>query len=154
MLHIPFPVQVTFTGLPIGQPEGPATEASPEVSSVAEATGPLVLVVDDEEEVCLYLRMCLKPLTRRVLEAADGREALSLLQTTPGIRLVISDVVMPHMDGIALKAAIRVDPVLRAIPVLLISGEVTHPRDGPVLRKPFNARALRDAVKALLADTP
>jgi len=38
--------------------------------------------------------------------------------------------------------------------VLLITGDATHQRDGPVLRKPFNARTLRAAVQTLLSGTP
>jgi len=114
----------------------------------------VVLVVDDDPEVCTYLRMCLKPLALHILEAGDGQEALALMRRTSGLRLVITDIVMPRMDGITLKAAMQADPGLHRIPVLLITGDATHQRDGPVLRKPFNARTLRAAVQTLLSGTP
>lgn len=145
------PTHAMTAGLSAEHPAPPAVDDRPEKPSLAEDAGPLVLVVDDDLEVCTYLRMCLKPITQHVLEAGDGGEALHLIRTTPGVRLVISDIVMPHMDGIALRAAIKADPALRVIPVLLITGESFHERDGPVLRKPFNARTLRAAVHPLLA---
>jgi CheY-like chemotaxis protein len=112
-----------------------------------------VLVVDDDLEVCGYVRRSLKPLTHQVLEASNGVEALDLIRETPGLQLVITDIVMPQMDGLALRAAIQADPSLRPILVLLITGDSIHPRDGPVLMKPFNARTLLAAVRALLTDT-
>jgi CheY-like chemotaxis protein len=73
---------------------------------------------------------------------------------TDGVGLVISDVILPRMDGAGLRRAIRGDPVHRHLPVLLISGEreaalPTGPDDA-FLAKPFNARALLAAVRRLL----
>lgn len=150
MQHADLPTFSPADGAP-GAPQGDTTTGpSAEKAAPVEPSGPLVLVVDDDLEVCAYLRMCLKPLTYRVLEATDGHEALGLIQNTPGLSLVITDVVMPRMDGIALKAAMKADPTLPPIPVLLITGDTFDKREGPILRKPFNARMLSSAVQALL----
>jgi CheY-like chemotaxis protein len=108
-----------------------------------------VLVVDDDAEVRGYLRTCLKPLTRHILEASDGEEALRLARTTPDLALVIADVIMPRMDGLALRDALHADPRLAQVPVLLITGDAML--GGEVLKKPFNARTLRASIQALLS---
>jgi CheY-like chemotaxis protein len=91
-----------------------------------------------------------------VIDAADGVEALRRVRTD-GVGLVISDVVLPRMDGLGLHRAIRADPVHRHLPVLLISGEpeaeLLSGPDDAFLSKPFNARALLAAVRWLL-DAP
>lgn len=114
---------------------------------------PRVLVVDDDAGMRAYIRECLAVLPVRVEEAPDGRHALEQIQAGPteDLALVISDIVMPGLDGRALKAALQADPRWSGVPVLLISGEAVRVRDGPVLRKPFNARRLRAAVQALLS---
>lgn len=110
------------------------------------------LIVDDDPDMRFYLRTCLQGMgVQHVLEAADGEEALALARS--GVDLVISDVVIPRLDGSALCRAIKDDPATRDVPVLLISGEDGTPApeagaDG-FLRKPFNARQLREAVESL-----
>lgn len=115
------------------------------------------LVVDDDPDMRLYLRSCLRGADAdRVLEAGDGIEALALART--GVEVVISDVVLPRLDGYGLCRAIKADPELRAIPVLLISGEDdVFPADvgaDGFLRKPFNAGQLRTALRNLPPGSP
>lgn len=117
-----------------------------------------ILVADDDDDMRLYLRSCLRTLdldgygSVRVHEATDGREALHLARALlPD--LVISDVVMPGIDGRALLKALKADPATAAIPVLLISGEMRGPPSEAegFLAKPFNATGLRAHVERLLA---
>jgi CheY-like chemotaxis protein len=117
---------------------------------------PIILIVDDDPDMRLYLRGCLRGLGSTVdlvIDAADGVEALRRVRAD-GIGLVISDVILPRMDGLALRQAIRRDPACRRIPVLLISGEpeagLTTGPDDAFLAKPFNAHELLDAVRCLL----
>jgi CheY-like chemotaxis protein len=119
-----------------------------------------IVVVDDDPDMRLYLQGCLQGLGgagSRVLEAADGQEALRLVRGTD-VDLVISDVILPHLDGRSLLAAIRSDPALRHLPVLLVSGqEQAIPPESPKdawLSKPFNARQLLAAVRRLLGQLP
>ena len=113
---------------------------------------PLVLVVDDDAGIRAYLRRCLHPITQRVLEAADGTEALAVarLAVKEDLALVILDLTMPRMDGLELHAVLRTDPVFDPIPVLFVSGEPARIPEGTLLLKPFNARTLRAAVQAAL----
>src|SRR5678815_2421991 len=94
-----------------------------------------VLVVDDDPDMRLYLRSCLRSLGspfERVIEAADGLEALRLVRSGV-VALVISDVGLPGLDGPRLIRAIREDAALRHVTVLLISGDAVaadHAADG------------------------
>ena len=115
--------------------------------------GPLVLVVDDDAQMRDYIRTCLSRLPVRVIEAVDGQDALERITEQPGNgpALVVTDLVMPRMDGRALKATLHADPRWADVPVLLVTGETVRARDGPVLRKPFNARRLSALARSLLS---
>jgi CheY-like chemotaxis protein len=115
-----------------------------------------ILIVDDDPDMRLYLRGCLRGLGEAagvVIDAADGVEALRRVRAD-GVGLVISDVVLPRLDGLGLRQAIRDDSVHRHLPVLLISGDpeaALHSGPGDAfLAKPFNARELLAAVKFLI----
>jgi CheY-like chemotaxis protein len=124
-------------------------------TSADNVNTPTILIVDDDPDMRLYLRGCLHALGEpgTVIDAADGVEALRRVRAG-GVGLVISDVVLPRMDGAALRQAIRGDSVHARIPVLLISGEpdagLPSGPDDAFLAKPFNARELLAAVKGLM----
>lgn len=112
-----------------------------------------VLVVDDDADMRLYLRSCLRGLASpfdRVIEAADGLEALRLVRSG-SVDLVISDVGLPGMDGQRLSRAIRGDASLHHVTVLLISGDgaVGDTIADGYLTKPFNSHQLVAALEAL-----
>jgi signal transduction histidine kinase/ligand-binding sensor domain-containing protein/DNA-binding NarL/FixJ family response regulator len=97
---------------------GPEPEAGVPPPSDAD-TLPIVLVVDDHAAVRAYVARHLRR-RYRVVEAADGREALaSMRREVPD--LVVSDVTMPELDGHGLVRAIREDPDLDFVPVLLLT---------------------------------
>lgn len=115
-----------------------------------------VLVADDDADMRLYVAGCLRGIgATEVVTAADGREALHLARALAP-DLLISDVMMPGLDGLALTRALKADAATAAIPVLLISGEVPVSQDetGGFLPKPFNATSLRAEVERLLARPP
>ena len=115
---------------------------------------PVILIVDDDPDMRRYLRRCLGSLTDRVFEATDGAGALEIVREAgPGaFALIIADVVMPGLDGVALRKSLSDTPALGAPAVLLVTGEIPRPGDEPILRKPFNAGTLRERVDALLAE--
>ena len=80
-----------------------------------------VLVVDDERLNRSILRAALGREGHVVVEAADGREALDRL-ADGGADVVLLDIVMPVMDGYGTLAAIKADPNLAHVPVIIISG--------------------------------
>ena len=121
----------------------------------------IVLVVDDSPTIRGFCRLCLVPLGVEVVLAEGGSQALEQIRkATPG--LIIADLNMPGMDGIALVEALRKDPdpAVRAVPVLLLTGE----RDPSVrarglaaganefIEKPIKIPALQEAVRRFLGE--
>ena len=82
---------------------------------------PTILVVDDNEDSRSALTVRLNTSGYgTVLTAENGRQALDMIRARP-IDLVLLDVMMPEVDGYRVLEAMRADPALRAIPVLVIS---------------------------------
>ncbi|WP_456425560.1 response regulator transcription factor, partial [Rhodocaloribacter sp.] len=116
-----------------------------------------VLVVEDNAELRAYLREHLQA-RYRVVEAEDGREGLEKAQ---GERpdLVVSDVMMPRMDGFALLRALKRDDELRTVPVLLLTARAgTEDRlkglgaqADDYLAKPFHMAELEGRIANLIA---
>jgi PAS domain S-box-containing protein len=89
-------------------PERVTPEPGPETRVVAAGKGEMVLVVDDEESIREITRNTLLKRGYQVLLAADGREALALLAERDGqVKVVLTDIMMPVMDGPALVRALR-----------------------------------------------
>jgi two-component system response regulator TctD len=66
-----------------------------------------LLLVDDESEILDLLGELLGPICDEVLTASDGVQALTILENHPGICAILSDINMPHMDGLELLSRIR-----------------------------------------------
>ncbi|MEW9624364.1 sigma-54-dependent transcriptional regulator [Rhodanobacter geophilus] len=77
-----------------------------------------ILIVDDEAKMRRILELSLKSMGNTVVEASDGMEALSIVEKQP-IDLVLTDLRMPRMDGIALLAALREQGV--DVPVIVMT---------------------------------
>lgn len=77
-------------------------------------TQPTVLVVDDDEQIRESLRLVLEDAGYQVQEAADGLQAVSLLQAAPQPLVVLLDLVLPDSasDHMSVLAAVKVEPVL------------------------------------------
>lgn len=116
-----------------------------------------ILVVDDEFGVAEVLEALLTDEGYRVVTAVNGRQGLARLsEVRPD--LVLLDVMMPIVDGPAMLRAMQEDPIVRAIPVVMMSslGEdvVRTQCQGytAFLRKPFRATAVLDAVARILGE--
>lgn len=95
------------------------TPRAPAVTA-AHRGGSTVLVADDSPVIRDLLSEALRSHGLRVLEAADGEEALALLATHPEIRLLVTDVEMPRLDGIGLIREVRMH-YGRQLPALVVS---------------------------------
>ena len=114
-----------------------------------------ILVVDDEPTILDALAEVLREEGHAVLAAGDGAAALGLLaRGAPD--LVITDTMMPGLDGPGLVRRMRARPELREAPVLLASAVARPPWDGlgdvAFLPKPFDLGALLAAVATLVGD--
>ncbi|MFO1061236.1 MAG: PAS domain-containing protein [Dongiaceae bacterium] len=99
----------------------PADAAAPARPVPAPAQPPLILLVDDEADVRDLAAQMLIDLGYRVLTAADGRQALTLVERTPDIDLLLSDVLLGDgLDGVGLAS--RVQQLRPGLPVLFMSG--------------------------------
>lgn len=85
--------------------------------------GRTVLVADDDPDIREVLALVLEADHVPVVEAADGVEALARVRQTPGIALVLLDLMMPNMNGADVLRVMKQDPELAAIPILLLSGD-------------------------------
>jgi DNA-binding NtrC family response regulator len=114
------------------------------------------LLVDDEDTVRTYIGRILRTEGRRVLEARDGEEALGLAREfSSEITLIITDVSMPRLNGVALVNAVsEFSPATR---IILMSGQGeefwpdTPRRKWTVLMKPVSREALLKAIRTLPA---
>ena len=118
-----------------------------------------VLVVDDEFGTVEVLVAALEDAGFRVLTAPNGRRALERLEENKP-DLVISDFMMPLMDGAAMVVAMRANPSFRDIPVVMMSAApeaaLRKHLDGYVafLRKPFRIPSLLEIVRSVFERAP
>jgi adenylate cyclase len=103
---------------------GGRTEIQSERPAGDDAAAGRVLIVDDTPFNRQLLARLLRGLGHDPVEAGDGREALARLRDAeaPAIDVILLDIVMPEMDGYEVLAALRDDPALSHIPVIVISG--------------------------------
>jgi CheY-like chemotaxis protein len=111
----------------------------------------VVLVVDDDSFVRESLSEALSTRGYSVLEAENGQRALEVLKTVPHFPcLVILDLAMPIMDGRRFLKLRAGDPILRDIPVVVVSGspQSGKPLDGieAYFRKPVDVDRLIDII--------
>jgi two-component system response regulator VicR len=111
-----------------------------------------ILICDDERGIVDLFREVLEEEHYRVLTAHDGREGLRRVrEARPD--LVLSNVQMPHMDGTEMARAIRADPALDTMPIVLMSGAATRAEGVPCdafFQKPFRVDDLLAEIARLL----
>jgi signal transduction histidine kinase/ligand-binding sensor domain-containing protein/DNA-binding response OmpR family regulator len=145
----------------------PAGASQPgEAAAVAETTTgelpppitgtPIILLVEDNDEFRAYLKSHLQPYYR-IIEAADGREGWQkALSGHPHV--IVSDVSMPHMDGIELSKKIKADKRTSHIPIILLTaltGDANmlaglHTGASDYLSKPFAWEMLKIKIHNLI----
>ncbi len=142
-----------------------SSESAPPVVSpgdVAESEslrgeGELILLVDDERPILTLSKRTLENFGYRVLTAADGSEAVAVfLAHRDACHLVVTDMMMPEMDGLSLARVLhKIQPELPIIAVsgLDANGKIAKARDAGVrhfLPKPFSSEALLRTVRQVL----
>ena len=118
-------------------------------------SGMLVLVVDDEVAIVELLAELLTDEGYQVQAVYDGRSALSLLHTGLRPRVVITDIMMPGLDGWALYRALRHDLPLEEVGVILMSAGFKRPAEfkdprATFITKPFSVYEMLDAIERVV----
>ena len=116
-----------------------------------------IMVVDDDETLAAVVGRVLRHAGYQVLVANSGPQALGLLRQQL-IDLIVLDIAMPHMDGIAVCQYARSDPSLQGLPILFLTSAASieskvegfEAGGDDYLIKPFHTRELLMRVKALL----
>jgi len=116
-----------------------------------------ILVVDDSLSMRQLVKMSLTGAGHQVIEACDGRDALSKM-IGQKINLIISDVNMPSLDGIGLVKAVKARPEYRFTPIIMLTTESEQSKkaEGQAagakawIVKPFQPQQLLAAVEKLL----
>lgn len=113
------------------------------------------LVVDDDSETRSLVKLILETEGYAVVEAAHGEEALGLIATNPVPDVIVTDLAMPILNGVALIERLESEPRTATIPIVIVSASdearvlQTSGRVDAVVRKPFDATALADCIRGL-----
>lgn len=124
----------------------------------ADASASHVLIVEDNIELLSLMKRLLQP-RYHVITANDGREALQLIQTNK-VDIVVSDVMMPEMDGYELTDHIKHNEIYSHLPVILLTAKTTEDDQQKALltgadgyiTKPFKIRDLQLRIDNLIAN--
>jgi CheY-like chemotaxis protein len=123
-----------------------------------DLVGKVALLVDDDTRNIFALSSMLERRGMRVLTAANGSEAISLVNSTPDIAIVLMDIMMPEMDGYQTIAAIREDPSFRRLPIIALTAKAMkgdrekslEAGASEYLAKPVNTEQLLSAMRSWL----
>jgi PAS domain S-box-containing protein len=126
---------------------------APKIAEAARAPRPMVLIVDDSAEVAEVTSSLFEHLGYDTVYCDSAEAALRLLADGTKIDLVFSDIVMPGtIDGVGLASEVQAR--YPHLPVILTTGysdaAQTAPPSLPILRKPFDADALRSFMQSLM----
>ncbi len=120
--------------------------------------GKTVLVIDDDVRNIFALSSLLERRGMKVLTASTGREAISMLESTPGLAIALMDIMMPEMDGYETIRAIRQNPSFRRLPIIALTAKAMkgdrekclEAGASEYLAKPVNTEQLLSALRMWL----
>jgi HAMP domain-containing protein/CheY-like chemotaxis protein/signal transduction histidine kinase len=123
-----------------------------------DLAGKPVLVVDDDVRNIFALSSVLERRGMKVLSATTGHEALAILDSTPGVSIVLMDIMMPEMDGYKTMQFIRQNPTYRRLPIIALTAKAMkgdrekclEAGASEYLAKPVNTEQLLSALRMWL----
>jgi CheY-like chemotaxis protein len=117
-------------------PEEAELTPSDRLESISPPRGVRVLLVEDDRALRRYLEVLLERSGYEVVSAADGLEAMKLLLNET-VHVVITDAVMPNLNGYELSRFVRKSQQLAHLPIVLLSG--SDQKDSPAASGQVNA---------------
>lgn len=144
------------TELPVGQPQQLAPVDDEPTGTKPRRKARRVVVADDDSEICAYLTEELSD-EYTVFAYANGEDAYrGILKEKPD--LVVSDVMMPVMDGMTLCRRLRANPLVNHIPIILLTAKTEESSNAlglelgadAYITKPFNIDILSRTIKSLI----
>jgi HAMP domain-containing protein/CheY-like chemotaxis protein/signal transduction histidine kinase len=123
-----------------------------------DLVGRTVLLVDDDARNIFALSSVLERRGMRVLAATTGNEAVQLVEATPGLAIVLMDIMMPEMDGYRTIEKIRSIPAFRRLPIIALTAKAMkgdrekclEAGASDYLAKPVNTEQLLSALRMWL----
>ena len=127
-------------------------------SSDENLVGQKVLLVDDDARNIFALSSVLERRGMEVLTATTGSEAIEMLESTPGVAIVLMDIMMPEMDGYQTMEVIRANPSFRRLPIIALTAKAMkgdrekclEAGASDYLAKPVNTEQLLSALRIWL----
>ncbi len=127
-------------------------------TSDEDLVGKTVLLVDDDARNIFALSSVLERRGMLVLTATTGNEAIALVDSTPGLAIVLMDIMMPEMDGYQTMQAIRTNPAFGRLPIIALTAKAMKgDREkcldagaSDYLAKPVNTEQLLSALRMWL----
>ena len=125
--RVMIPVEFHPTGLPAVSPTGLTTVKEPREEESADSDiKPTILIVEDNEDMRAFMRSVLSD-RYHVKEAPDGEKALAiLLKDGEGIDFIISDLMMPGMDGLELASKVKENFAISHIPFIMLTAKTSQ----------------------------
>lgn len=147
--------EINTTGSQTKEPEVSVTESELPNQTPSES-GIKILIVEDNKELRTFLKESLSE-TYLIFEAENGKEALSLIEKD-AFEIVISDIVMPEMNGLELCNRLKSDPAYSHLPIILLSAKtdtltkVDGLKKGAdvYMEKPFSVEQLKAQLNSII----
>ena len=116
-----------------------------------------ILAVDDSKVILRFYRTVCSQLGLGVITAENGKEALQMLHRYPGVKLILADMNMPIMDGVEFTRSVRNHPILKKIPIVMVTTESEKPQMelamlagvSDFITKPFSQDEITQRIKDL-----
>jgi CheY-like chemotaxis protein len=161
------PLLFDLRAIIVGEPNSPGVSDYPAATTVegvvergrqllAAPLRPIILLVENDPSAAQMLRKTLRHAGFHCFVAPDARQGLTFARTRKP-HLIVTDYQMPGMDGLAFLTELRNDPILRKVPAIMLTGNVTsslarttHDLSVPLLAKPVEREVLLAEIRARL----
>ncbi len=118
----------------------------------------MIVVVEDNEDIRTGLHDALAQQGYQVFATGDGHQALARLRRPPRVDALVLDLYMPGLSGFEIYQAVRSDPRITGIPIIVVTAASPNRRTGlqvaATIRKPVDLDELFFAVRAAVAASP